>query len=407
MALIISNNFDYKQSEYNFLANFKGVPMFPFFSLITVSFLSLSAFADVNGDSSFYLDPPYTEQHRPKVELQLSENLSSSIALIDMVEAQSSVKSQGRRGTCSIFSATALLEFHLAKLGVADTGIDLSEQWLEYVTAGQSGMEGSWSTVNFNAYGEFGFVAENEWVYNPVSWTPYSQEYWDSQATQSEKEYFEKTCGSSRNTAFFEHCLIGQKNSELLYKQDAELLSEVSPYFDPEFAKIRTSAQMQIKDLNIYSTWMDSNTEILDILDQGEALTLDVDFFYEAWNHGKSESLGLGRNATAWDNGEVSYPHQQSKDYKVSRESANRAGHSVVIVGYDKDRIIEKTILDVNGNPLKVRSRGVYYFKNSWGKEGFGRNFKVNGKSFPGFGMISMEYAHEYGNFARMVVEKK
>lgn len=381
--------------------------MFQFILLIAVSLISVSMFADVNDDSSVFLDPPYTEKHRPKVEFQLSEDLGSGVALIDMVEAQSVVKSQGRRGTCSIFSATALLEFHLAKLGLTDTSVDLSEQWLEYVTAGQSGMEGSWSAVNFDAYGEHGYVAENQWAYNPVSWTPYSQEYWDFTATEAEKAHFEKTCGSSRTTSFFEHCLIGQRRSELLYKQDADLLSEVSPYFDPEFAQIRSSAMAQIQDLTIYGSWMSSNTEIIKALDNGEALTLDVDFFYEAWNHGKSESIGLGRNLSAWDNGEVSYPHKQSRDYKVSRESANRAGHSVVIVGYDKDRIIEKTILDVNGNPLKVRTRGVYYFKNSWGQEGFGRNFKIDGKSFPGYGMISMEYAHEYGNFARMVVEKK
>lgn len=376
--------------------------IFIFALAVLASSISL---ADVRGDESVYLDPPYSEKHRPRVELQFSENLSSAVPLIEMVEAQSLVKSQGRRGTCSIFSATALLEFHLAKLRLFDTSVDLSEQWLEYVTAGQSGAEGSWSQVNFDAYGEHGFVDENVWAYNPTTWTPYSQEYWDFQASEEEKAFFEKRCGSSRGTDFWEHCLIGQRNSELLYKSDFELNSETSRFFDPEFASLRAEAQSSVVDLRISGQWMSSNTEILKALDSGEALALDVDFFYGAWNHGKSESLGLGRNTTAWEAGEVSYPHRDSKDYDVSRKSENRAGHSVVIVGYDKNRIIEKTVLSKNGSPLNVRSKGVYYFKNSWGRDGFGRHFQVDGKSFPGYGMISMEYAHEYGNFARMKVK--
>ena len=43
--------------------------------------------------------------------------------------------------------------------------------------------------------------------------------------------------------------------------------------------------------------------------------------------------------------------------------------------------------------------RGVYYFKNSWGLRVSGRDFKLQGKNFPGYGMITQKYAHELGTF--------
>ena len=91
-------------------------------------------------------------------------------------------------------------------------------------------------------------------------------------------------------------------------------------------------------------------------------------------------------------------------DYKKSREPEVAAGHSIVLVGYDLDKEIEREVLDHNGDPLLVKTKGVYYFKNSWGTTSFGRDFQWREENLPGFGMIAMDYAHRFGSFYKMVL---
>ncbi|MEM7647060.1 MAG: hypothetical protein AAF203_09135, partial [Pseudomonadota bacterium] len=147
--------------------------------------------------------------------------------------------------------------------------------------------------------------------------------------------------------------------------------------------------------------------EIQRSLDRGEVMALDVTFFYEAWNHRKAVDLGLNRDTNLWAQGVVSFPHPQSMDYQKSREDDVRAGHSVVIIGYDKDVEITREVKDQNGDLMTVTTKGVYYFKNSWGVDSFGVDFVLEETSFPGFGMISMDYAHRDGSFYKLRIQSQ
>src|SRR5690606_15046613 len=146
----------------------------------------------------------------------------------------------------------------------------------------------------------------------------------------------------------------------------------------------------------IYSEYVFSNADAQAYLDRGEVLALDVTFFYEAWNHGAGRSMeGLNIDSELWKQGVVSYPDPRSQDYIKSQESSVRAGHSVVIVGFDPEVVISREVQDSQGNMMTVESKGVYYFKNSWGQNSFGVEFNLQGESLPGYGMISMDYAHQ------------
>lgn len=387
---------------------------------IQITILILSSVAWAN--DGVYLDPPYPESRPPIVMTEdtaiLFEGLNNfdshlfnfrsfnrAVDHLVTAVAQTEVKSQGRRGTCSIFSSTAILEYQLKHLGLVDEDLDLSEQWLEYITAGQRGKEGSWSYYNFDQYGRYGFLEELVWVYNPSSWHPYKESFWDFSATQEEKEIFTQHCAELEgDQKLFDGCLIGQLNPLLLTMDEQTLVER-----DMRFYNWRTTAESALQDLNIdiHSQWVGSNTKIQQALDKGEVVALDVSFFYEAWNHRKATSLGLKRDVEMWSEGVVSFPHPNSLDYVKSQESDVRAGHSVVLVGYDKEIEITREVLDKESNPMTVTSKGVYYFKNSWGQESFGKDFVLKGTNLPGFGMISMEYAHKHGTFYKMNIIQK
>ena len=381
---------------------------------IVVGLFHWGAFADSEG---IFLDPPYPNPKPPVVTEEVSpsdfsqwgevapdlgiESLAKVSALSTAL-AQTPVKSQGRRGTCSMFSSTAVLEYQLKHMGVTSEDLDLSEQWLEYITAGQRGQEGSWSYFNFDKYGHHGFLSEDTWRYNGRSWHPYKQEYWDFSASLQEKEIFAAHCEPLRDTASFDGCLIGQLNPQLLRMTDAQLADD-----HPEFLSWRDLARENLvsEGLKIRSKWVGRSADIQAELDKGEVIALDVTFFYEAWNHRKASEFGLKRDLELWGQGVVSYPHRDSQDYVESRKSDNRAGHSVVIVGYDKEVEITREVLDKNGEPMTVTTKGVYYFKNSWGANSFGVDFVLEETSLPGFGMISMDYAHEHGTFYMMNIQ--
>ena len=115
-----------------------------------------------------------------------------------------------------------------------------------------------------------------------------------------------------------------------------------------------------------------------------------LDFFYQSWNHRKSE---LPRNLDSWDAGIVRYPNDEDKEISLE----NRAGHSIVVVGWDLDKSVPRVdsegneVLDDNGDV--VMETGFYLFKNSWGTEGFG----INHPAGAGYGWLSMDYVEEFG----------
>jgi hypothetical protein len=92
--------------------------------------------------------------------------------------------------------------------------------------------------------------------------------------------------------------------------------------------------------------------------------------------------------------GFVPYPNETDKEKSLE----NRAGHSILLVGWDDDAEVQ--LIDEEGNPKvdengdPVTEKGFFIFKNSWGTGGFGSE-----NDFPdGYGYISYRYVEEYGS---------
>jgi hypothetical protein len=314
--------------------------------------------------------------------------------VVELISAQTPVKNQGGISGCSIFSATGLLEYKLRQAGMADGGVNLSEQWLLYVTAAQKGIVGVTSIENITALNKHGYVAEDVW--------PTAQIPWNDLGLLTIGSFFK--CGHLNGTDYLQGCLIGQRDPRLLAATDEELTTRGSGLFDKNFYEIRNEANASKQQVSVNGVRIQSPRQAKQYLDAGEPLLLDVFFFYEAWNHRRASEFGLERDNELWSQGTVSYPDKRSKDYANYSNSTRRTGHSVIVVGYDENRVIERTIKDIQGNSITVRSVGVYYFKNSWGTDSFGRNFSIGDRRYPGYGMISMDYAHEYGTFTGMTL---
>lgn len=348
-----------------------------------------------------YLDPPY-EVFNPPINLEANISSAESVSAMNVVVRssdtlatilkQSPVKAQGSRGTCSIFSATAYLEHHLAENEDFDTSVDLSEEWLEYLIMRQRGKEGSFSGSNFNALLTYGSPAESVWPYLGETWKSLDSPLAKARCSAYESDQYS-----------LDRCLLGHKSPWLLEKSNSELNDPRNSYYDPEFSLARNEAAFLKEDYlfpKSYDYRLNYVSQIKNELKRKDPVILDIDFYYGAWNHRKATDMGIGRDMSHWAAGIVGYPEIGSVDVKKSLES--RAGHSVLLVGYDEDKVVTKTILMENGQYKTFTYRGVYYFKNSWGTDGFGASFNMDNQSFPGYGMIVMDYAHNYGSFYRI-----
>lgn len=280
--------------------------------------------------------------------------------LAALIGLQTPVKSQGGRGTCSIFSAAGEVE---SLLKIRDGKVhDLSENYLEYLVMSRVKSypsEGSDTQWNIPAFQRFGAIFESTWPYETNDWT-------SNEISSSEKSKAQQTCGH----------LSGKNHA-------ACLLSHMDPK-DDKFADEAEKVARELKTAELRYESLDNQNEIRRALDNNEPLILGVSFFYKAWNHRKMEEYGLGkRNMTAWGKGIVSTPTQA--DLQVAQQ--HPAGHSIVIVGYDD-------------------AKRVYYFKNSWGTGSFGATSDLLGAgSTDGYGSITYDYAHHYGNFHRVYFE--
>jgi C1A family cysteine protease len=350
--------------------------------------------SSVNAQS---LDAPYKNLVHPIDDAKELKGLNSKNDVEAVIEFQTSVKTQGSRGACSIFSATALLEAVLYREGYQK--YDLSEEWLEYIAIGSNTSDGSNSYINFSKIKSYGTVSEATWKYDTTNWSK-------TPSAASEK-YCGKLTGDHKKS-----CLVSHRDYRLLNATDAQLTDDTSELFDPEFAKIKATAQINKTELydkfltnassSIYYT-----SQVKDLLDRKIPLTMGISFFYGAWNHRLATTYGIGANSTNFRKGIVSNPVRGSVDYMVSTESDKRAGHSIVIVGYDDDVIITANVKMTDGTTKEVNSKGVYYFKNSWGTDKFGSEFEINGVSHKGYGMISQEYVHTQGSFYKLPVNYK
>ena len=348
--------------------------------------LSLAAQADDN----VYLDRPYRDLQHPQklgfsVELD-ALHVDSKSDVLALAAKQTPVKSQLSRGSCSIFSAIGLLESMLIIEGLERRSVDLSEEWLQYIISLNATEEGATSPENFKALKKYGTASEKK--------LPYIGETWEEAQTTLTQE----RCGHLKSTTL-EKCLIGHRDPSLIDLSEDEIMKS-----DPEFAKAKNDSERRrekyFESTRAWGKTLSRETEIKSLLAQGTPLTLDIDFFYGSWNHRRAEELSMDRSLKNWKKGIVGYPEDSSVDRKISTKKP--AGHSVVIIGYDDTIEVTYSLNMRDGSKQKFKRKGVYIFKNSWGTDSFGVDFEYEGQSLPGYGMITQDYAHEYGQFFRL-----
>ncbi len=367
-----------------------------FFFILGLNSLALAQ----TSDEPTPLDPPYENLHHPKVVenfliadfFGFKKSTNTKSAVESLIADQTPVKSQVERGTCSIFSATALLESRLIQRGDFKE-IDLSEEWLQYLISQTTSSGGSYSSKNFVALFDYG---------QPVEKTlPYSGTDWKDINALGAKE----RCGHLTEAFQLGSCLTSHRDPALFNLAKEVLIDFNSPYYDTDFYFARSEA-LENKEVffspdSRYDTlW--STGKIKQALDEGHPLTMDITFYYGAWNHRLTEELGIHRDLSLWSQGIITYPEVGSMDYRKSLEK--RAGHSVVIVGYDNDRTVEYTVNMEDGSLKTFKRKGVYYFKNSWGTSNFGNTFSIGDTIYPGYGMITQDYANQYGSFYKLTL---
>jgi hypothetical protein len=360
--------------------------------------------ADLRADQDgAFLDRPYRSVRKPIVNDRFDDqselhgfNPRFNLALpvrsdaAAVARAITPVRSQGSRGTCSIFSATGLLEAMMVlKKSTPRAKADYSEEWLQYLVTRNRSDDGSNSTTNFRALFQYGTV--------PEALMPYIGETWESASYGLAQE----RCGDLKALRL-KSCLIGHRDPALLGTSDAELTNRSGSNYDPEFAKARSAASAFRSQFFASASagsgfYVPDTRTVKQLLAAGIPLTLDLDFFYGAWNHRKAEELGMKRNLDHWAKGIVGYPAPGSVDREASY--SDPAGHSVLVVGYDDSVQVTVPTLMQGGAVRDLTYKGVYYFKNSWGTGSFGTDTQFGGGKFPGYGVITQKYAHDFGGF--------
>lgn len=347
------------------------------YTLIFSLLFSTQVFSQDNDHS--FLDAPYNHLIHPKISQFTNKAVSKNDIELAM-SFQTPVRSQESRGTCSIFSATAFLESTLVYNESFDSEVDLSEEWLQYISVRGKSTDGSSAPSNFEAMKKHGMLTEERLPYIGIDWT------------KNDSELKNKRC--SHLTGITQtSCFITHFDPTFLTKKES--LIE-----DKEFVSLRAEAlEFKKEYLNIPNSfyYLTSTDEIKNRLVAGKAVVLEVDFFYGAWNHRGGEALGIERNMDHWNKGIISHPEIGSLDYEKS--PTKPAGHSVLVIGFDDNIIVKKKIQMSNGTTKTFTYKGVYYIKNSWGTEGFGRDFQIDGVNYPGYGMIVQKHANEDGSF--------
>jgi hypothetical protein len=361
-------------------------------ALLVFGFLTLPMAGYAQYDGA-YLDAPYPPHAIIFDDAADDKDLNGFSDTNALITLMTPVRSQMSRGTCSIFSATAMLEGLMRIHGHGNSQVDLSEEFLQFNVNAGSTNEGSYAIKNFNAVKSYGMAREVTLPYLGDNWLT-----WENSTAQRRCGYLEGTKKES--------CLIVHHDPDNLYRSDAELLDSQKPWYDPELlAAKREGRQYQQQYLttlsynNLYNT-----AQIKSLLEQGTPVILEQTFYYGAWNHRIADELQIGRNQNHWNKGIVGYPFDGSKDRALS--PTKRAGHSVLLVGYDDSVEIEFPVKMEDGTTKSFRLKGVYYFKNSWGAGSFGVETEIDGIVRPGYGVMTQKYAHDFGSFYQVSIDQ-
>lgn len=322
-----------------------------------------------------------------------------------VISFMSSVKSQKSRGTCTIFSTIGLLEALFKKHKNLD--LDFSEEYLQYTVMTRQLDEGSTVNRNVKKLLFFGLAFEESWPYVGEKWKE-----WRDNALAVERcghlEGDERPLPPLKSEDYPQNilgsCLLGHRDPYLLRESDDYVRK-----IDPDFLPIREEAYLNKENLfqnfikKKSSYLFEDKTKVKELLSEGTPLIMGLKLFYGAWNHSKTDRFEIQeREKSLWYKGIVGHPIEGSIDRRISGERGG--GHSVVLVGYDDEVEVESRMKMEDGSWKTTIHKGVYYFKNSWGVRGSGRDFTLNGVSYPGYGMITQDYAHEFGKFYHIPV---
>ena len=277
--------------------------------------------------------------------------------------AQTPARHQGYRDTCAVFSIVAIIEAYLLRDGLADTNLDFSEEWLQYLAGRSSFGESSFIEQDYELIRMYGLADESLYPYSKQ--VPY------------------------------------RKNPKLIEASDEELLDKASKLYDPAFQAARADARRKLPNLLPHLGGIETipYEEAKAHLARGEFLLLELDFYCGAWNHNCAGDLGIGRDLTQHNMGVVGFPAPGSLDEKISRQHPSK--HSILLIGYDDSVSVPTRVKMNNGELKEFRYQGVFYFKNSLGTY-FGKTFNFGGKPYPGFGMITQEYVMRYGKLLKL-----
>ena len=270
-------------------------------------------------------------------------------ATFDLIDTQSPIRSQGRRGTCSIFATVALME-QLYNIEGSIPDPDFSEQLLQWSTKVELGAfpntGGSSASRNLEAINRYGVVQEVALPYEDAGW------------------------GTSNDEA-----CTGDDQPTRCYTNG-----------DPSEAALAARRYHLPR-----GRWLNCRPRsVKAFMSENEVgVIAGMDFFYQSWNHRGSE---LETNSDHSANGWITYPSQADQTDSALRP----AGHAIFLIGWDDD--LEVPLLNEQGEPLldeagePVVERGFYLFKNSWGTGGFGGNNPFGA----GYGWIAQRYVEEF-----------
>jgi hypothetical protein len=351
---------------------------------LLVTFTSLVVFAEFESP---------LEESFPPIDDQI-ESFVPYTSTHEVIAQFPGARSQKSRGTCTMFTTIGMVEHLLVKKGTFTVDeIDLSEEWMEYIMMKDRQKEGSSTSKNLRAVLKYGVVHEGTWPYLGKKWEELSDD-----------PLAEIRCGHlTKQAQLLQSCLLGHRDPRLLQMSQFDL-----EQFDPAFISIKAEAQQLKSELidGLYqkrkSYILKRTSQIKSLLAKGVPLIMGTKLYYGSWNSKKTEILDIQkRDKSKWYAGIVSYPEPGSRDRRISGEKGG--GHSVIIVGYDDDKEVTSRMLMEDGTWKEFTYRGVYYFRNSWGVRGQGKRFEIDGKPYPGYGMITQKYAHEFGTFYHVV----
>lgn len=271
-------------------------------------------------------------------------------AQFDLVATQSPVRSQGRRGVCSIFSTTGLMEHLYLKEGTLEAP-DFSEQFLQWSVKNEVGSfpntSGSNARSNLDALSRHGSVLEADWPYEASGW------------------------GTSNDEA-----CTGDEQPTRCYTNGEP----------PASALAATRWHVP------RGRWINSRPRSIKghMSASGTAVVAGMTFFYQAWGHGGTM---LPRYTGYRSQGYIVAPN----DADVTDSELRRAGHSILLVGWDDDlevqAVDENGVLAVDDAGEPVMQKGFFLFKNSWGT-GWGQENPFG----DGYGWISYEYVERFAS---------